>query len=176
MLLSTRRDESGLPVPGARSLDFSLGGKTPSHAHGFSLIEVLLSLFILTVALLGIAGVLVLQSGGVAGGISFGVAAINRSHSMTTATALAQAKAESVKQATYTDKADNLVPARFPEEDYGTIPRFPTFRRSVLIEPGPDPGTKLITVTVGFRPPTATGVGQEEQVQLGLIIALRPSP
>jgi hypothetical protein len=108
--------------------------------------------------------------------MTFGLAAINRSHSITTATALAQAMTESVKRAAYTDKADNLVAGRFPDEAYGAIPGFPGFRRSVLIEPGPDAGTKRITVTVGFRPTTTSGMGQEEQVQLGLILALRPSP
>ena len=170
--MSTRQD--GLESLAVTSLRARKNYKVSlaPQAPGFSLIEVLLSMFILTVALLGIAGALALQSGGVAGGITFGLAAINRSHLITTATALAQAMAESVKQATYTDKADNLVARRFPDEDYGAIPGFPAFRRSVMIEPGPDTGTKRITVTVSFRPTTTTGMGQEEQVQLGLILAL----
>lgn len=174
--MSTRQD--GLESLAVTSLRARKNYKVSlaPQAPGFSLIEVLLSMFILTVALLGIAGALALQSGGVAGGITFGLAAINRSHLITTATALAQAMAESVKQATYTDKADNLVARRFPDEDYGAIPGFPAFRRSVMIEPGPDTGTKRITVTVSFRPTTTTGMGQEEQVQLGLILARRPSP
>ena len=102
------------------------------------------------------------------------MAAINRSHAITTATMLAQSMAESMKQARYNTAEDRLVAPRFPDEDYGAIQGFPTFRRSVLIEPGPDPGTKRITVTVGFRPPTSTGLGPEEQVQLGLILARRP--
>jgi prepilin-type N-terminal cleavage/methylation domain-containing protein len=146
------------------------------QAAGFTLIEVLIALFILTVGLLGIAGALALGSGGVAGGMSFGLAAIHRSQMVTTGTMLAQSKAESLKQVRYTETDDRLIPARFPDEDYGTIPDFPAFRRSVFIEPGPEAGIKRITVTVGFRPPRATGIGPEEQVQLMLLVARRPSP
>src|SRR3990172_5126728 len=91
MLLSTRQD--GLESLAVTSLRARKNYKVSlaPQAPGFSLIEVLLSMFILTVALLGIAGALALQSGGVAGGITFGLAAINRSHLITTATALAQA-------------------------------------------------------------------------------------
>lgn len=124
--------------------------------------------------LLGIAGALAVSSGGVSGGVSFGLAAINRSHLITAATMLAQSAAESTKQVKYTQAEDRLVASRFPDEEYGAIPGFPNFRRTVLIEPGPDAGTKQVTVTVAFRPPNASGVGQEEQVKLAVILARRP--
>ena len=145
------------------------------RADGDTLIEVLLALFILTIGLLGIAGALALQSGGASGAIAFGAAAINRSHAITTATMLAQSMAENVKQARYNVSEDRLIASRFPDEDYGAIQGFPTFRRSVLIEPGPDAGTKQVTVTVAFRPGNSNGVGQEEQVKLAVIIARRLS-
>ena len=173
---STQRAEFEPPAPAAPDI-YKPSIRTPLiRQAGSTLIEVLVALFILSVGLLGFAGALAVQTGGIAGGMSFGLAAINRSHMITTATMLAQAMAESVKQATFTEAEDRLVASRFPDEGYGRLPGFPMFRRTVLIEPGPEASTKQVTVMVAFRAPGPRGIGPEEQVRLSLLLARRPSP
>lgn len=142
---------------------------------GFTLLEVLVALGVLTIALLGVAAAL--SSGGLSMGADFGVAAISRGNSYSTAMELAQARIEEIKNATYTVATDQIINANFPDEGYGAIAGSPGFRRTVTITPGtpPPPGVmKTITVRVFFRPQYQSQMGQEESVLLATVIARRP--
>lgn len=151
----------------------------PSHPFanhgGFTLVEVLISIALLTIGVLGVVGLLGVQSRGVAGAVNFGQAAISRSNALTAATLLAQARLEEIKNARYTATQDELTPANFPDEAYGAMPGSPNHRRTVTIQDRmPDIGMKTTTVDVFFRPLQETGIGQEEGVRLITIIARRP--
>ena len=141
---------------------------------GFTLLEVLIALALLTIAIFGV-GLALSGSGGVSSGADFGLAAISRANSYSTATELGQARIEDIKNATYKTGTDQITTANFPPEAYGAIAGFPGFRRSVTINPGtPATGMKTITVQVFFRPEYQTRMGQEESIQLSTIIAQRP--
>lgn len=142
---------------------------------GFTLPEVLLAIAILAVAVLGVGGALALQAGGLSFGSSFGLAAITRGNYQSTATMLAQAKLEEIKNAQYTAAVDEITMANFPDEGYGTIAGYPSLRRTITIQNGvPVAGMKTTTVRVFFQPPRESGLGQEEGVQLVTIVAQRP--
>lgn len=149
--------------------------RTLLREAGFTLPEVLLAIAILTVAVLGVGGALALQAGGLSFGSSFGLAAITRGNYQSTATMLAQAKLEEIKNAQYTATVDEITAANFPDEAYGTIAGYPSLRRTITIQNGvPVAGMKTTTVRVFFRPPRESGLGQEEGVQLVTIVAQRP--
>lgn len=154
--------------------------------RGFSLVEVLIALAILAVAVLGVAATTVLQSGGSAGAISFGRAAVTRGYYQTTATMLAQDRLEQVKRVQYrVGAADPFAlgnpPPNFADEPVGTIPVgagpncpcYPNFSRQVRVFDGPAPNTKQVTVTVAFTLPTAQGANQES-INLTTLVAARP--
>lgn len=162
--------------------------------RGFTLIEVLIALAILTVAVLGVAATTVLQGGeigGSAGAISFGQAAVTRGYYQSTATILAQDRLEQVKRLRYTVPPNPApidqfgtslcptlaVPTGFPDEPVGTIAGYPNFSRQVRFCTGPPqaPATnvKLVTVTVAFTLPTAQGANQES-INIKTLVAARP--
>src|SRR5712691_2659795 len=67
---------------------------------GFTLLEVLVALALLTIAIFGV-GLTLSGSGGVGGQVNFGLAAVTRANSYSTATELGQARIEEIKNATY---------------------------------------------------------------------------
>ncbi|MFQ5899103.1 MAG: prepilin-type N-terminal cleavage/methylation domain-containing protein [Candidatus Methylomirabilia bacterium] len=145
------------------------------NERGFTLVEVLIAIGLLTVGVVGIVGLVGVQSGGAARGVSFGQAAITRSNALSSATMLAQARLEQIKNARYTAAQDDITSANFPDEAYGDIAGYPNHRRTVTIQDGvPAAGMKTLTVDVFFRPLQETGIGQEEQVRLITMIAQRP--
>lgn len=150
--------------------------KHPAESEGgFTLIEVMVAIALLTIGILGIAATVGVQSRGVASGVAFGQAAVSRANSIATATMLAQARLEEIKNAQYTASADQITTANFPDEAYGAISGYTGYRRTVAIASStPVAGAKTITVQVFFQPLLETGIGQEEGVNLTTIIAQRP--
>ena len=104
---------------------------------GFTLLEVLTAIVILTVALLGMAALVV--------GIIHGNA---YSNDLTTATTLAQDKMEAVRGLGYSE-----IGAIGDEEDENPVTGYPQFRRVTSIEgvgSSPHFGLKAVTVTVSW--------------------------
>lgn len=98
---------------------------------GFTLMEVLIAMVILTVGLLGTAALIT------------GIINSNKlSNRISAATVLAQDKMEDIKRAGYAGAADNT-------EGYNTISDYPLYKRITDVAAGdPAAGMKKITVTV----------------------------
>ncbi|HWR20335.1 MAG TPA: prepilin-type N-terminal cleavage/methylation domain-containing protein, partial [Verrucomicrobiae bacterium] len=115
------------------------------ETRGFTLVEVLIALAILTVAILGVAATTALQSGGgSAGAVSFGQAAVTRGYYLSTATMLAQDRLEQVKRVQYRAGTDPFTPGNpppgFPDET--PVNGFPNFNRQVRVVAGPAADTR----------------------------------
>lgn len=117
--------------------------------RGFTLLEVLVTLLMLTVGILGVGGLAVttVRGNDAAGKVS-------------AATVLAQDKLEAARTAGYAGAA-----ALAGTEDYGTIAGSPAFRRVVTVAAA-TPGTWMETVTV-----TVEWEGGSHQVTVASIIA-----
>lgn len=112
--------------------------KIHDNSNGFTLIEIMIAIFILTVALLGMAAVTV----SVINGNAF-------SKEITTATTLAQDKMEEIKNLGYsgTPSSDTTT-----TEDYKSITDYPTYKRDTEIDAAsPGANMKTITVTVSWK-------------------------
>jgi len=156
--------------------------------RGFTLVEVLIALAILTIALLGVAATTALQSGGIAGSISVGQAAVTRGYYRSTATMLAQDRLEQVRRLQYSigpPAVDQIgggpapngaatLSLQFQDEAFGTIASYPNFARQVRVQAGTPAATiKTVIVTVNLRLPTDTGMNSES-VAISTLIAARP--
>lgn len=155
-------------------------------SRGFTLVEVLVAVAILTIALLGIAATTALQSGGIAASLSFGQAAVTRGQYVSSATFLAQDRLEQLKRLQYSigppavdqigggPAPNGAAPIALPDEDFGTIAGYPNFRRQIRVQTGtPAANMKTVTVTVTFNLPTDVGMNQEA-VAVNTLIAARP--
>jgi len=106
------------------------------YAKGFTLIEIMVAITLLSVGLLGMAGLTV----GIMRGNSL-------SNQVTTATALAQAKMEDIKRMDYGD----VVPSDFLPEDYNSISGYANYKRDTDIDVDtPELGMKTVTITVSW--------------------------
>jgi type II secretory pathway pseudopilin PulG len=131
---------------------------------GASLIEVMVSMLLLSVALLGLAVAFPQSRIAVQGGSQ-----------LTTATNLGRRVLEEMRNVRYTATIDDITGTNFPAQGYGGIADFPTFRRTVDIQNNtpeatclpapPTPCTKTVIVSVFFRDER----GQEQSVDLRTI-------
>ncbi len=147
-----------------------------NRCYGFTLIEVLIALAILTIALLGVAATTALQSGGIAASLPFGQAAVTRGYYLSTATMLAQDRLEQVKRVQYRVGAtDPFAPGNPPPgfADETPVNGFPNFNRQVRVVGGPVADTKEVTVTVAFTLPTEQGANREN-MRIGTLVAAKP--
>lgn len=104
---------------------------------GFTLIEVMISIVVLSIAVLGFSAMTL----GTIRGLAF-------SDKLTTATTLAQKQMEELNNAPYAD----VVADNYPLEDFGDIAGYEKFRRSVTIaDATPEVNTKTVTVNVWWR-------------------------
>jgi len=109
--------------------------KSYANDGGFTLMEVLITIVLLTVGLLGMAA---LTTGIINGN--------THSRRLTTATTLAQDKIEDVRRLGYSNmpSADTTTP-----EDYNTITDYPLFKRTTATAiNSPASNMKTITITV----------------------------
>ncbi|NVL90369.1 MAG: prepilin-type N-terminal cleavage/methylation domain-containing protein [Desulfobacterales bacterium] len=97
---------------------------------GFTLLEILIAMVILSIGLLGMA----VLTGGIMRGNTF-------SNELTTATTLAQDRMEDIKRAGYSG-ASSLT------ENYNEISNFPLHKRVTNVVDGPASGMRTVTVTV----------------------------
>ena len=145
----------------------------------FALIEILVAISIISIGLLGLAGAMSVQSGGLSSATATGHAAVTRGYYVSTAILLAQERMEQVKHLSYkvgppaVDEIGSLVPTTLPDEAYGAIAGYENFSRQIRVENYPSSNVKTITVTVTFKVPTATSVNTESVV-LSTLIAARP--
>lgn len=155
-----------------------------NRRRGFGLIEALVAMAVLTIAALGVGVAIGVHSGGTAKSFSFGLAAVSRAGSLSTAAFLAQERLEQVKRLRYaigpplTDQfGTGKYPTGFPDEGFGTIAGYPNFRRQVEFWTGPPQAPaaniKLVTVTVSFNAPGDDGLHQES-VAVSTLMAARP--
>jgi prepilin-type N-terminal cleavage/methylation domain-containing protein len=115
------------------SLRLSGSAQQMHEDRGFTLIEVLIAVIILTTALLG--GV-ALIAGIMRGNV--------HSDFVTTGTVLAQEKIEAIKMLGYSGTPSADVDST---EDYNSIPNYPLFKR-VTSTDADDPGSNMKTITV----------------------------
>ncbi len=142
--------------------------------RGFTLVETLMALALLTIGIMGIGAALSVQAGGASRGATIGLATVGRANYISTATMLANERIEQMRNATYTATTDLLTTTSFPTEAYGAISNYTNYRRTVTIQDStPAANMKTVTVQVFFRPPTETGLITEESVQVVTIIAKR---
>jgi len=123
---------------------------TLRSSAGVSLVEVMVSLMLLSVAIAGLAV-----------GFPISRTAVQTSSQISAAIGLARQTLEDMRNREYSTTVDQITAGNFPNQGYGAIPNFPKLRRTVNIQDGvpvatcvPPPGTpcmKTVTVTVFFR-------------------------
>ncbi|MBU2487814.1 MAG: prepilin-type N-terminal cleavage/methylation domain-containing protein [Proteobacteria bacterium] len=118
------------------SIHWKIPGRTVRGDQGFTLLEVLISVVILTVALLGMAAL----SLGIMRGNDF-------SERITLAATLAQDSMEDVLRMGFAGTPSGTT---ITTEDYGEVTGFPEFKRVITIAPASTliPNMKKVTVTV----------------------------
>ncbi len=147
--------------------------------QGFALTEILVAIAIISIGLLGLAGAMAVQSGGLSSAVAAGQGAVTRGYYVSTATLLAQDRLEQVKRLQYTigppavDQIGTPTPTGFSDEALGSISGYANFGRQVRVQNYPTSNVKTVTVTVTFNLPTPTGINSES-VALSTLIAARP--
>jgi len=105
------------------------------HNHGIALLEVLIALALVSVVLLGLAGL-----------STVAIKGASLSREMTTAITLAQDKLEEVRLGGYQASLSGSISQ---VESYGSITEEPFYTRTVFIKPNtPMVGLQMVTVTV----------------------------
>ena len=145
-------------------------------SRGSTAAEILVAINIIAIGILGLSSAIMgPTSVGSVGGMTYGYTSIVRSAMVSTATYLAAARIEAMKNAPYTSSSDLIIAAQFPNEGYQTISGYSEYRRVVTIQTdSPAAGLKTVTVQVFFTPPKAGGFSPEEGVQVQTILARRP--
>jgi len=135
--------------------------KHPIDSKSFTLIELLIAIFILAVGIVG-----VLQA------FPLGTRIASFSKMSTVATQLAQAKIEDMISGSYFDLSSSL-------EGYGEIPGFESYKRATAVDyydpvtattTGSDTGIKKIEITVFFKSPLGVS---EKEVKITSLISRR---
>ncbi len=147
--------------------------RSPGTCHrrgeaGFTLVEILIAVSVISLGLVGVAA-----------GFLYAVGGLEAGRQQTTATFLAEQRVEQLK-AQALNNFLNVTTANYPNEAYGAIynnanPQ-PNYRRTVTIvdAPGGLVDTKLVEVTVFYRPLVGFGVlAAERQVQLSALLTDR---
>ena len=105
-------------------------------ARGFSLLEVMFTMVIILVGLLGLQMMTLMAIRGT-----------QMSKEITTASNLSQDLLEQIRAMEY----HNVIDASFAEESIGFLPGRPKFQRTVsILEGTPEPNSKTVTVTVSW--------------------------
>lgn len=115
-----------------------LGKKGRSGNRGFTLVEILLAMTVLSIGLLGMMALTanVMRQNGF-------------SKNVTTATTLAQ---DALEQAVFTGYADLPATDQTTSEAFGTIANFPEYSRTTFVDvDSPETGMKEILVTVSWQ-------------------------
>ena len=108
-----------------------------SNTVGFTLLEVLIALVVMSIGLLGLSAMTITMT-----------KSLSFSQRLTTATALAQEKLEAIKQAPYA----RITTGNYMPEGYNTITGHPQFKREVTISTDtPFIDTKTVVVTTSWQ-------------------------
>jgi type IV pilus assembly protein PilV len=145
--------------------------RSPGTRHrrgeaGFTLVEILIAVSVISLGLVGVAA-----------GFLYAVGGLEAGRQQTTATFLAEQRIEQLK-AQALNNFLNVTTGNYPNEAYGAIynnPQ-PNYRRTVTIvdAPGGLLDTKLVEVTVFYRPLVGFGVlAAERQVRLSALLTDR---
>jgi prepilin-type N-terminal cleavage/methylation domain-containing protein len=138
------------------------------NERGFTIVEVLVAVVIITVGLVAVAAGMHFATGGVATG-----------QQQTVATFLAEQRLEDVKALATTNAGARgwarVTSASFPAaEGYGTIASHASYRRTTAITtPAGFPTQKVITVSVSWRPVAPARENAERSVTLSTLLASR---
>ena len=141
--------------------------RPPRDKRGFSLVEVLVVAFILSV---GLAAVAI--------GLQHATSGIETGKSETTAAFLAEQRLEQLKALALADWPSPVLSAGTTAEDYGSLPDASPYRRVTTITDGPGwictANCKLVQVTVLYRPVTARGqLDQERRLEVVTMLVSR---
>lgn len=154
---------------GRRRFAATLGvrGMLASQA-GFSLAEVIAAAAVLSIAVVALLSTM-----------TAGFASVDLGRLQSTAVFLAEQKLEDARSFAMSAAAGqgfaNLTDASFPAEPYGSIANAPFYRRTVAITNQPDgvANTKLVEVTVFYKPQNTTGFSGETAVVVSTLVAQR---
>lgn len=135
---------------------------------GFTLVEILIAVSVISLGLVGVAA-----------GFLYAVGGLEAGRQQTTAVFLAEQRIEQLK-AQAMNNFLNVTTANYPNEAYGAISNNgntqPNYRRTVTIvdAPGGLADTKLVEVTVFYRPLVGFGVlAAEREVRLAALLTDR---
>jgi type II secretory pathway pseudopilin PulG len=135
---------------------------------GFTLVEILIAGAVIGLGLVGVAAGFLLAVGGLEAG-----------RQQSTATFLAEQRIEQLRAGAL-NHFPNVTTASYPSEAYGSISNngntMPDYRRTVSVvdAPGGLADTKLVEVTVFYRPVVGWGVlAAERQVRLSALVTDR---
>lgn len=135
---------------------------------GFTVVETMAAIAVLTVALVGL-----LTS------MSSGLGDLDAARRNTTALFLAEQRLEEIRACALSKAAGqgfaNVTTATFPAQGYGTITNYGDYRRTVTItnNPGGQVNTKQVEVQVFYRPITANGLNSETAVVVSTLVVSR---
>ena len=135
---------------------------------GFTLVEILIAAAVIGLGLVGVAA-----------GFLHAVGGLEAGRQQTTAAFLAEQRIEQLKAGALNNFL-NVTTAAYPSEAYGSISNngnpMPSYRRTVSIveAPGGLADTKLVEVTVFYRPVVGFGVlAAEREVRLSALLTDR---
>lgn len=138
------------------------------RAAGFTLVEILIAAAVIGLGLVGVAA-----------GFLHAVGGLEAGRQQTTAAFLAEQRIEQLKAGAL-NNFPSVTTATYPSEAYGSISNngntMPSYRRTVAIveAPGGLVDTKLVEVTVFYRPVVGFGVlAAERQVRLSALLTDR---